>query len=292
MLKKRAQKSIKLSACCTILLLTGCATSNGLASLVMKENNVSNISRLTLGMDEGEVLQIMHSPYKQETLEVNGDLYDVWFYVTNPTGMGQTRMVHYNLTPLNFKNDVLVYVGWDYYKALKEGKGRIGQYPPSPPAPPPSQADQDALERALEINSSGKKDAPPPSQPSQSRVEKGAEPSLEKTPPVNSASDNQSIEQTLETAPAETAPTAPQANGKPAKDHPVNPVSEPKQDNKSTHPATTAQVQLSLAATKAEPPEDTEEEAPPAPSKKNPNEFDEDDEEMIHDEQTQDFNFW
>jgi len=91
----------------------------------MSDANVTNLSRITLGMDEGEVRQKLHTPYKEETVQLKDDLYDVWFYVTNPAVLGQTRMVHYNLTPLTFRNDLLVSVGWDYYQQLIKSKNNL-----------------------------------------------------------------------------------------------------------------------------------------------------------------------
>ena len=160
----------------------GCMTSDGLGTLNMSEINVSNLSRVRVGMTEHEVYHIMDQPYQTRELTRNGDRYHVWFYVTNPTIMAQTETVHQNLTPLTFKlsqinenpvddnsqNDpeqnheyVLVNIGWDYYRALENneplGPTPVVQpiiAPPAPPAPPNAQQQQQAkeIEDALKAN--------------------------------------------------------------------------------------------------------------------------------------------
>ena len=141
-------------------VVQGCMTSDGLGTLNMSEINVSNLSRIRVGMTEHEVYHIMDKPYQTRELSRNGDTYHVWFYVTNPAIMAQTEMVHQNLTPLTFKLNqadesqdyLLVNIGWDYYRAL-ENNEQIGPKPikpliapPAPPAPPNAQQQQQAKE--------------------------------------------------------------------------------------------------------------------------------------------------
>ncbi len=64
-------------------VVQGCMTSDGLGTLNMSEINVSNLSRIRVGMTEHEVYHIMDKPYKTRELSRNGDSYHVWFYVTN-----------------------------------------------------------------------------------------------------------------------------------------------------------------------------------------------------------------
>ena len=99
-------------------LLCGCMANNGLGSMADSEVNVYNISRLSTGMRQCEVLQVMKQPYSHETFEFDEAVYDVWFYVTKPTVLGQSRMVPQNLTPLAFKNGVLIGWGFSYYNYL------------------------------------------------------------------------------------------------------------------------------------------------------------------------------
>jgi len=95
-------------------------------------------------MDERRVLQIMHRPYSYETYEFDGDVYDVWFYVTKPTGLDQTRMVPQNLTPLTFKNGTLVGTGYSWYYYAMNGEAAEYERDNPPPPKPKSQEVEDA----------------------------------------------------------------------------------------------------------------------------------------------------
>jgi len=86
----------------------------------VSERNIDNLARLNLGMSKAQVLRIMPNPFEYETLQLFDEKFDVLFYVTNPTVLGQTRMVPFNLTPLIFKNKILVAVGYGYYNYLKD----------------------------------------------------------------------------------------------------------------------------------------------------------------------------
>lgn len=103
---------LALSLLLSSFLVSGCLGNSGLSSSGMADNNVNNLSRISLGMSEAEVFQIMRQPYSQEALQVGDDQYKVWFYVTRVTVLGQTRMVPLNLTPITFKNGILS--GWGY----------------------------------------------------------------------------------------------------------------------------------------------------------------------------------
>lgn len=101
--------------------LVGCMANNSLEYDSVASNNLYHIARIRKGMSEGQVVRIMHKPYSYETFEVGEDVYDVWFYVTRTTGLDQTRMVPQNLTPLTFKNGILVGTGYYwYYYVMKE----------------------------------------------------------------------------------------------------------------------------------------------------------------------------
>jgi outer membrane protein assembly factor BamE (lipoprotein component of BamABCDE complex) len=102
------------------LALGGCMASNSLQYSAVSEANLYHIARVRKGMSEREVLKIMHKPYSYESFQVDDEIYDVWFYVTQTTGLDQTRMVPQNLTPLTFKNGILVGTGYYwYYYAMK-----------------------------------------------------------------------------------------------------------------------------------------------------------------------------
>jgi len=96
-----------------LLGLAGCIANDSLRTQTMSENNAWNLDRVWSGMSEGEVIYLMGKPYDYRTIWVGEDVYDIWFYVSKATGLGQTRMVRQNLTPMTFKNGVLV--GWGYH---------------------------------------------------------------------------------------------------------------------------------------------------------------------------------
>lgn len=99
------------------LFLCGCMSNQGLQTLASSEANVWNFSRISEGMTQAQVMRIMRKPYDYKTIEVCGeaclDIYDIWFYVIRPTVLGQSRLVHQNLTPVVFKNGILL--GWGYH---------------------------------------------------------------------------------------------------------------------------------------------------------------------------------
>lgn len=110
---------MKRALFCALLVLESCATSNALKTTAVSERNIDNLARLNLGMSQAQVLGIMRDPYDNEVFQLEEDKYDVFFYVTNPTVLGQTRMVPFNLTPLIFRNKILIGTGYAYYHWLK-----------------------------------------------------------------------------------------------------------------------------------------------------------------------------
>jgi outer membrane protein assembly factor BamE (lipoprotein component of BamABCDE complex) len=126
-----------LSAVC----VAGCVSNSGLQYDTVSTTNLYHMARIRKGMNETQVLQVMRQPYDYETFELEEDVYDVWFYVTNPTVLGQSRMVAQNLTPLSFKNGILVGTGYDYYYFIirEEAKQRAAAMPPAPAPTPPVQ---------------------------------------------------------------------------------------------------------------------------------------------------------
>ncbi|MBU6382929.1 MAG: DUF3192 domain-containing protein [Verrucomicrobia bacterium] len=101
----------------------GCLASNALQYEAMSETNQYRLMRIREGMSEREVLQIMRAPYNYETFDVEGDIYDIWFYVTRTTVLDQTRMVPQNLTPLAFRNGILVGRGYQWYYYALNAQG-------------------------------------------------------------------------------------------------------------------------------------------------------------------------
>ncbi|MBS0625419.1 MAG: DUF3192 domain-containing protein [Verrucomicrobia bacterium] len=100
------------------LVWAGCVGNATLGTSATAQRNVENLARVSLGMNENQVFRIMRQPYKSESHQIEEDRYEVWFYVTRPTIMDQTRMVSTNLTPLTFKNGVLHGMGYQYYKSI------------------------------------------------------------------------------------------------------------------------------------------------------------------------------
>jgi outer membrane protein assembly factor BamE (lipoprotein component of BamABCDE complex) len=132
------------------LFLTGCMVSNGLQYEAESETNLYHLARVRKGMDEKQVLQIMHKPYSYESFEFDGDVYDVWFYVTRPTGLDQTRMVPQNLTPLTFKNGILVGNGYNWYYYAMKGQAEEAAEQIEPPEKKKTQEVEDKeFEKAL-----------------------------------------------------------------------------------------------------------------------------------------------
>ncbi|MBX7065844.1 MAG: DUF3192 domain-containing protein [Parachlamydiales bacterium] len=156
-------------------LAGGCLASNGLQYEAMSETNQYHLARVRKGMSQKQVLQIMHKPYSYETFEVEDDIYDVWFYVTRPTALDQTRMVPQNLTPLTFKNGVLVGTGYQwYYYAMKEQAGEVSLRKPPVEKPKTQKDEDDEFEKSLR--------AIPQEKPAAQPIEKKG-PEKEKLPP-------------------------------------------------------------------------------------------------------------
>jgi outer membrane protein assembly factor BamE (lipoprotein component of BamABCDE complex) len=135
------------------ICIAGCMASNGLQYEAMSETNQYHMAKLRKGMSEKQVLQIMHKPYSYESFQVEDDIYDVWFYVTRPSGLAQTRMVAQNLTPLTFKNGTLVGTGYNwYYYAMKEEAAQVAAQKPETETPKTQEAEDKDFEKTLRAN--------------------------------------------------------------------------------------------------------------------------------------------
>ena len=126
------------------IFLGGCLASNGLQYMAEADTNAYHIARVRKGMDQRRVLCIMHKPYSYESYTFDDDVYDVWFYVTRPTGLDQTRMVPQNLTPLTFKNGILVGTGYSWYYYAMNGEAAEHASDNPPPEKPKTQDEEDA----------------------------------------------------------------------------------------------------------------------------------------------------
>jgi len=126
--------------CCSCMSMA----NQGLGTLGMSETNVNRMIDLSIGMCQQEVLAIMRWPYSYKVFMIDDDIYDVWFYVTKPTVLGQSRMVHQNLTPLSFKNGVLLGWGYPYYDHIVDLYNKPSMPAPLPAVPSPIMDSQEA----------------------------------------------------------------------------------------------------------------------------------------------------
>ena len=140
-----------------LVCLTGCMGNMGLSSLSDSEVNIGNLTQISKGMTQREVYQIMRMPFEYETLCIGEDVYDIWFYTTSPTVLGQSRMVPQNLTPLAFKNGIFIGQGYNIYDALLRRKAGEGVKEEKP-----RHRENRSMEEALEISMSQKSEPPPP----------------------------------------------------------------------------------------------------------------------------------
>jgi type IV secretory pathway VirB10-like protein len=133
-----------------LFLLTGCMSNSGLETMGMTQENVWNLSKLCIGMNESQVLRVMQHPHTKKTITHEGTIYNIWFYVTSPTGMAQSRLVSQNLTPLTFANGFLKGWGFDYYhKILQRLEDR--SKPKKIEALPQGPLEDKSLEKTIDI---------------------------------------------------------------------------------------------------------------------------------------------
>lgn len=182
------------------LCLAGCMSNKGLETDTVSENNRYRLSKVRKGMYEAQVLSIMRQPYQYETFELGKDVYDVWFYITNPTVLGQSRMVAQNLTPLSFKNGVLVGTGYDYYYYITREMAKQSAAEAPPPQPKTPLVEPRPPSKEIE--------------PQQTPKQKPA------------AQENKELEESLQKAAKPTAPAQPARPQKAAKPAPAAPESE------------------------------------------------------------------
>lgn len=131
------------------LALTGCAGNDGLYTLDASNKNVYRISSLAVGMSQTLVLQIMKQPYSHQSFERGESVYDIWFYITTPTVLGQTRMVPQNLTPLAFKDGILIGWGFNYYNHFKKQQEEVLNQTEGKPQKENPEAPDNELENTL-----------------------------------------------------------------------------------------------------------------------------------------------
>ncbi len=149
----------------SLLLLSGCMANNGLGTMSQSQDNVWNLSRLSVGMEESQVLEVMNYPYSKKTVEYEGGVYQVWFYVTRPVGLAQSRLVKQNLTPLMFENGMLLGWGNEFYQHLMRKKEMSGPQEKKEGEHENKELQEtlEGMEKQTSFSSQVKKKNPPPS---------------------------------------------------------------------------------------------------------------------------------
>ncbi len=134
----------------SLLCLSGCLANQGLGTGSAAQINIYKMSQICLGMSEEQVFQIMRYPEIDEQIELSDACYDIWFYITRTTALGQSELMPHNLTPLIFKDGVLVARGYDYYNRLRAKQKEEVQSQPAvsmsskPKQPPPPKEEKPA----------------------------------------------------------------------------------------------------------------------------------------------------
>jgi Protein of unknown function (DUF3192) len=130
----------------------GCMPNECLSAAAAAETNVYHISLLKTGMNQVEVLKIMRHPYSDQMYYFDEAIFDVWFYVTGNVVLGQSRMMPGNLTPLVFRNGILIGWGNGYYNMVKSRDLEAKRAKlPLPAAPTQeSEIENKELEKSLE----------------------------------------------------------------------------------------------------------------------------------------------
>ena len=136
-----------------LFLCSGCSTTNMvLTTQSAGENNLHRLAHVSIGMSPPEVLEIMKKPYACEIFNYKGDEYEIWFYVTARTTLDQGKMSPLNLTPLTFKNGILIGWGFDYYRFLRrQQRFRYSRPRPAPKPPSREQEEDIELEKSLKV---------------------------------------------------------------------------------------------------------------------------------------------
>jgi len=290
-LKLRAGISIA-----SLLLFCSCVANTVLGDAHNAENNVSRLSRVSLRMDKETVLRIMHAPYDKEVFRIGEDRYEVWFYVTSSTVLGQSRMVPRNMTPLTFRDQVLVGFGYDYYYWLKRG-GETRTFIVDENEAMENKDLERELEKSIQPTSTN-------SQPPQTSPSKGtttppnqtpgpASPAKGATPPTNQNPVPSSTPTTPRTPTNGPSPTNPKVSPSPPPKGPAqNPIQEtgPRTNPPKPNPPPKQPPPKSNPVSMSKPPEKPPQK--PKPETSDQPEWDKKDEEMNEDAMDQDFDFW
>lgn len=267
-------------------MLYGCMPNQSLGTSAVAETNVCGLSRLEKGMTQADVLKIMRHPYSDTVFHFDTDTYDVWFYVTGPAALGQSRLMPMNLTPLTFKNGILI--GWGYayvshLNKLQEETEKAKQAPKPEKIGKETEPENKELEKVLKESFVPQQQAAPqspPPTPSQKPGEAPIPPSKEQ--PLPSQKGQAPSKKPLPSQKEPPAqPTQQTPNWEPLEKQspPPPPARETKQGSST----------LSMSKKPKENPASKQEE-PPTQKPKEKVPLDENDEEMFQEERDQDFN--
>ncbi|NGX34686.1 MAG: hypothetical protein K1060chlam1_01039 [Candidatus Anoxychlamydiales bacterium] len=100
-----------------ILVLNGCF-KNPIKTGAISEENRINLSSLAIGMTQQQVLDTMGYPYKTEEKISQNKIYEVWYYITERTLLGQSKLITRNFTPVVFEAGHLIGWGSNFYKYI------------------------------------------------------------------------------------------------------------------------------------------------------------------------------
>lgn len=266
------------SSALLLLILSGCMANDGLGSLATSETNIYKMSYLSLGMKQWEVLQLMRQPYSYETFEIDDSVYDVWFYVTKPTVLGQSRMVPQNLTPLTFKNGELIGWGFAYYHYLVKKEEAIDAQKTDSAE---KKLEDEDLEKALQTPPSSKTTPQKPVKPIPAPP---AEPVEKKKPPQNTPTQKPTPKktETIKVTPLKVEPMDKLQPNAPQKQK-VEPLKPPPTSKPGSQQPPSKTGNLSMSSSPKKPPA-----TPTQPEKKPP--IDEEDSDMIDEASDQNFN--
>lgn len=292
-----------------LICFSGCMGNDGLRTDAVSDNNTRNLSRISEGMVECEIVYIMGKPFEYRTFEAEGSVYDIWFYIVRPTVLGQTRMVHQNLVPLTFKDGFLVGWGYHYYQkalAMQKAKTAPAAEPEVLPESEPNKPEEEniELEKALQTPPNQTPAAPQKTNTPAAPQKTTPQP-VKKSPPPTTLGQlpgrdpNQDEPAAIQT---QRQPTPVQPNQPPKPKTPVQPNQKPavkpnqtapkaplqpnqpapNQQPKPQPPANPKQ-KISMAKKPEQEPEEPKEDAP---------QVDEEGSRMLDQESEQDFDFW
>ena len=99
-----------------LLLAFASCSKNSLQIGAVAEENSQNLINLKVGMGQNQVISVMGVPDKKESKQFDSVQYNIWYYITKPVFLGQTKYISSNYTPLVFQDCVLKGWGNQFYK--------------------------------------------------------------------------------------------------------------------------------------------------------------------------------